>query len=99
MMIINNNDFIRHELFEIKPHTTYKINFTSNGTFYLQFAEGRMESQVVKPLTKPLKGIADTYHLTVTTVNGGMLFLMNNHKNKADTTWTHLLDFTIEEVI
>ena len=98
-MTINNNNFNRYALAEIKANTNYKITFTADGTFCLQFSEGRMESSIVKPLTKPLKGIAASYNISIKTVNGGMLFVVKDAKNSLNNTWTQLTDFVIEEVI
>ena len=94
MKIINNN-FDKYEIAEIKANTAYKISFISDGTFNLQFAE--MEaSSIIKPLTKPLKGIASTYNINIKTNKGGVLLLLDNHKTP--TTWITLDQFIIEEV-
>jgi hypothetical protein len=95
MNIVNNN-FDRYEITEIKANTNYKISFVSDGTFNLQFGEGNFDSSVIKPLTKPLKGIASMYNINIKTNKGGVLFLSDNHKTP--TTWTTLTEFIIEEV-
>jgi hypothetical protein len=97
--IINTIDIKNYKIANIEAGKAYKIDFDIDGHFQIQFAQQKETSNIIKPITRNLRGIVDHYSYKIsTTVTGSLLLVDLSHILPGNDEWSNITNIQVEEI-
>lgn len=88
-----------YKIANIEANKKYRISFDVDNRFQLQFSQKKMNTEIIKPLTRNLRGIAAHYSYTVApTVDGELLLVDLMDILSGGIEWVLINNITVEVV-